>query len=163
MEPRPQHNFNYPTQRRAKKNRKSKHKLKLTSMSERQLPALMDDTSSAMDTNHLTTASPILPHRVLTKRNSKKWAIDHFDQYEKELKQQIDALMETNDSSNCRKVAPFAKRKLKRRRHSSLSFQNSHEWSSNDMNTYEDELVKQFRVLATQINTMTRSRSYSCF
>eukprot|EP01083_Nonionella_stella_P126831 384138_1 len=75
----------------ANKSRKSKPKLNLMSiMSELQLTPLMDDTSSAVsapdDMNSPTSAAPTLPFRVLTKRNSKKWAIDHFDHYEKELK-----------------------------------------------------------------------------
>eukprot|EP01083_Nonionella_stella_P237276 832526_1 len=94
------------------------------------------------------------PQFPLTKQNSKEWTIKDFNEYEKQLKEKMtDLKIQLKNSLTDNKSTGYVikhKRKNKRR-HSSLSLQNFQEWSQNEMNEYEKELMIQFIHLSNQI------------
>mmetsp|Transcript_58903 Transcript_58903/g.53063 ORF Transcript_58903/g.53063 Transcript_58903/m.53063 type:complete len:257 (+) Transcript_58903:107-877(+) len=127
-----------------------------------------------------------LPSPVLTKQNSKIWTDSNFDEYEKELMEQMEHLQTsqqistnlhygkqslfdelpslniTSSKSEKKKRKKHhsnshKKKKKHHRRNSSLTFRNSHDWSNREMSDYEQEMLSQFNHLANQFKQVQES------
>eukprot|EP01084_Bolivina_argentea_P275979 470765_1 len=97
-----------------------------------------------------------LPSPVLTENNYKEWSINNFNEYEKQLHQEITDLktqleISLTDNKKQSTMYEIKHKKKKKRKPASLSFQNCEEWSQNDMNEYEKELSLQFSYLSNEI------------
>merc|ERR1719295_2270073 len=82
-----------------------------------------------------------LPSPVLTKMNSKVWNMSHFDEYEKQLQEEIASMKAAHKAQSKRSSHRFSypvvkkphKSRTKSKSHCPYSRQNSHLWTKNEM------------------------------
>jgi len=98
------------------------------------------------------THSQSLPSPILTKMNATVWNMNHFDEYEKQLKDEISALKESHQKL-AESVAKHHQKDIHSPRvpasqhsdsdHAAISKQNSHLWSAEEMQNYQTQLLAQ--------------------